>query len=134
VALEREAREQAEEEKARGEAQLKERVQKKEALGRKLGRRPPQAPDPEQAKPAPKARRNFTDSDSRGMKDGATKEFVQAYDAQAVVDSHAQVIVVASVKLEANDKKQLVPMLEEVKVPTGSPPWQATADAGYFSE
>ncbi len=27
------------------------------------------------------------------MKDGATKEFVQAYNAQAAVDSHAQVIV-----------------------------------------
>ena len=54
--------------------------------GRKLGGRPPLAPDPEQAKPEPKAQRNFTDPDSRIMKDGATKEFVQAYNAQAAVD------------------------------------------------
>jgi lipopolysaccharide export system protein LptA len=54
------------------------------------------------------------------MKGGATKEFVQAYNAQAVVDSHAQVIVVASLTQEANDKKQLVPMLEQVKVLTGA--------------
>jgi hypothetical protein len=44
------------------------------------------------------------------MKDGATKEFVQAYNAQAVVDSHAQAIVVAAVTQEANDKKQWVPI------------------------
>jgi hypothetical protein len=44
------------------------------------------------------------------------------------------VIVAASVTQEANDKKQLVPMLEEVEVMTGSKPEQATADAGYFSE
>jgi transposase len=134
AALEREAQERAEEEKARVEAQLKEREKQERERGRKLGGRPPQAPDPEQAKPEPKAQRNFTDPDSRIMKDGATKEFVQAYNAQAVVDSHAQVIVVASVTQEANDKKQLVPMLEQVKVLTGRPPQQATADAGYFSE
>jgi hypothetical protein len=68
------------------------------------------------------------------MKDGATKEFVQGYNAQAAVDSQAQVIVAASVTQEANDKKQLVPMLEQVEVMTGSKPEQATADAGYFSE
>jgi hypothetical protein len=68
------------------------------------------------------------------MKDGATKEFVQAYNAQAAVDSHAQVIVGAAVTQEANDKKQLVPMLKEVKVQMGRLPLQATADNGYFSE
>ena len=35
---------------------------------------------------------------------------------------------------EANDKKQLVPMLREVKVQMGIPPQRATADSGYFSE
>ena len=43
-------------------------------------------------------------------------------------------IVAASVTQEANDKKQLVPMLEQVQVLTGSTPQQATADSGYFSE
>ena len=68
------------------------------------------------------------------MKDGATKEFVQAYNAQAAVDSHAQVIVGAAVTQEANDKQQLVPVLNQVKVQMGIPPRQATADNGYFSE
>jgi transposase len=134
AALEQEAREQAEKEKARVEARLKEREKQEAERGRKFAGRPPQAPDPPQAKPEPQAQRNFTDPDSRIMKDGATKEFVQAYNAQAAVDSQAQVIVAASVTQQANDKQQLVPMLEQVKALTGSKPERATADAGYFSE
>jgi transposase len=134
AALEREAREQAEQEKARVEARLKEREQQEAERGRKFGGRPPEVPDPEQAKPDPQAQRNFTDPDSRIMKDGATKEFVQAYNAQAAGDSHAQVIVAAEVTQEANDKKQWVPMMEQVKIVTGSQPQQTTADSGYFSE
>jgi transposase len=134
AALEQEAREAAEKKRAEVEAQLKEREKQERERGRKFGGRPPQAPDPEQAQPEAKAQRNFTDPDSRIMKDGATKELVQAYNAQAGVDSHAQVIVVSAVTQEANDKKQLVPMLKEVKVQMGRPPQQATADTGYFSE
>jgi hypothetical protein len=44
------------------------------------------------------------------------------------------VIVLAAVTQEANDKKQLVPMLEQVEVLTGSKAQQATADTGCFSE
>jgi transposase len=134
AALEQEAREAAEKKQAEVEVQLREREKQERERGRKMGGRPPQAPEPEQAKPQAKAQRNFTDPDSRIMKDGATKEFVQAYNAQAVVDSEAQVIVVAAVTQEANDKKQLVPMLEQVEVLTGSKAQQATADTGYFSE
>jgi len=134
AALEQEARERAEKQKAQVEERLKEREKQEAERGRKFAGRPPQAPDPEQAKPEPKAQRNFTDPDSRIMKDGATKEFVQAYNAQAAVDSQAQVIVAASVTQEANDKKQLVPMLEQVEALTGSKPERATADAGYYSE
>jgi len=134
AALEQEARAAAEKKQAEVEAQLREREKQERARRRKLAGRPPQAPDPEPAPPKAKAQRNFTDPDSRIMKDGATPEFVQAYHAQAVVDSHAQVIVGAAVTQEANDKKQLVPMLKEVKLQMGSPPQQATADTGYFSE
>src|ERR1700722_4991088 len=134
AALEQEAREAAEKKQAEVEAQLKEREKQERERGRKFGGRPPQAPDREEAKPEPKAQRNFTDPESRIMKDGATKEFVQAYNAQAAVDSHAQVIVGAAVTQEANDKKLLVPMLKEVKVQMGCLPQQATADNGYFSE
>jgi hypothetical protein len=99
-----------------------------------LGGRAPRAPDAEAAKPEAQAQRNFSDPESPIMMDGATKEFVQAYNAQAAVDSQAQVIVGAAVTQEANDKKQLVPMLKQVKVPMGIAPPKATADNGYFSE
>ena len=134
AALEKEAREEAAAEKARVEAQLNERERQEQARGRKFTGPKPQVPDPEQAKPDGKAQRNFTDPESRIMKDGATKEFVQGYNAQAAVDSEAQVIVAAAVTQQPNDKQQLVPMVEEVQAMTGQQPQQVTADAGYFSE
>lgn len=134
AALEQEARERAVAEKALVEAKLEERRRQEEAQGKKFGGRPPQAPDPEQAKPEPKAQRNFTDPESRIMMDGATKSFMQAYNGQAAVDSQEQIIVAASLTQQANDKQQLVPMLEQVEQNMGRKPEQATADAGYFSE
>jgi len=130
AALEAEARREAAEAAATAQAKLAERQRQAETTGRKPKGRPPQVPDPTQATPAPKAQRNFTDPESRIMKDGATKSFVQAYNAQAAVDGHAQVIVAAAVTQEANDKQQLVPRLTEVVANCGA----ASADSGYFSE
>ncbi len=134
AALEAEAKERAEAEKAEAEAKLAERQQREEETGQKTKGRRPQVPDPAEAQPDRKAQRNFTDPDSRIMKDGATKSFEQAYNAQAAVDSQAQVIVAADVTQEANDKRQLVPMLEQVAENVGQMPEKASADAGYFSE
>jgi hypothetical protein len=134
AALEQEARERAAAKKVAVEAKLEERRRQEEESGKKFGGRPPQVPDPEQAQPEPTAQRNFTDPDSRIMKDGATKSFMQAYNAQAVVDSHAQIIVAAALTQEANDKKQLAPMLQQVEQNLGRKPEQASADTGYFSE
>jgi len=134
AALEQEAREQAVAAKAAAEARLEERQKQEQARGKKFGGRPPQVPDPEQAQPEPKAQRNFTDPDSRIMKDGATKSFVQGFNAQAAVDETAQVIVACAITQQLNDKQQLAPMLEQVEQNLGRKPEKATADAGYFSE
>jgi hypothetical protein len=48
-------------------------LKKEQEQGRKFGGRPPQVPDPEQARPEPTAQRNFTDPESRIMPDGANK-------------------------------------------------------------
>ena len=53
------------------------------------------------------------------MRDGATKSFVQAYNAQAAVDGHARVIVATGVTQAATDVQQLVPMFEQVYANTG---------------
>ena len=88
-----------------------------------------------QAEPAEKAQRNFTDPDSRIMRDGATKSFEQSYNCQAAVDSQAQVIVSVQVTQQANDKQQVKPLIEQMKVNLGGvKPRVVSADAGYFSE
>ncbi len=64
----------------------------------------------------------------------AKHKFVQAYNAQAAVDGHAQVIVACGVTQEAADVRQFVPMLHQVAAHMGQLPTHVTADAGYFSE
>lgn len=89
--------------------------------------------------PKPSAQRNFTDPESKIMKtsDGS---FQQCYNGQAVVDSVAQVIVVAELSDQAPDAQRLQPALDQLdenlkeiaaELPEGA---ALTADAGYFSE
>ena len=134
VALEQEAKEQARQAAAEAEAKIARRRRQEEETGQKAKGQEPQVPDAEQVVPEAKAQRNFTDPESRIMKDGASKSFEQAYNAQAVVDAHRQVIVAAEVTDQPNDKQQLVPMLEKAAANLGSTPEKASADTGYFSE
>jgi transposase len=125
--LEREAREQAKQERLDQEKERKDR----EASGERRGR-PPKAPS---EKPEGRAQYNFTDPESRIMKDGATQSFEQSYNCQAAVDGHCQVIVATGVSQEANDKEQLKPMVERLKTNLeGDKPEQMSTDSGYFSE
>ena len=117
------------------EAKIAERREQEARTGKKAGGHDPKVPDPEQAKPEAKAQRNFTDPDSRIMVDGANKgSFIQAYNAQAAVDSQAQVVVAAEITREANDSQQLVPMIEQAQANAGRKPEAVSADAGYWSE
>jgi len=134
AALEAEARVEASAEAAVARQKIAEREQKAAERGEKPRGRPPEIPDPEQAQPEDKAQRNFTDPDSRIMKDGATKSFAQCYNAQAAVEEKSQVIVAAQVTPAANDQEQLQPMVEEIEAQTGERPGRLSADAGYFSE
>jgi transposase/signal recognition particle subunit SEC65 len=83
--------------------------------------------------PDDKAQRNFTDPESHIMPAPGGKHFIQAYNAQAAVDSAHQVIVAAEVTNKPADRGQAEPMMEVVKVNTGKLPRQMSADAGYFS-
>jgi transposase len=134
AALEAEAKAAAADAAAAAHAKRAARERQTRETGRTPKGRTPTVPDPTQTTPAPKAQRNFTDPESRIMKDGATKSFVQAYNAQAAVDGTAQVIVAADVTQEANDKQQLVPLLTQVEGNCGARPTAASGDAGYFSE
>jgi hypothetical protein len=86
----------------------------------------------EAARPKPKAQRNFTDPESRIMKnsDGA---FIQGYNGQAVVDQDNQIIVGADVTDCASDCPSFTPMLDQAEANTGTAPGEALVDAGYCS-
>jgi hypothetical protein len=112
--------------KAKVEAEAEE---KRKAEGRKKPGKPAAPPSPE---PAPKAQKNFTDPESRIMK--SKDGFVQAYNAQAAVDAHAQIIVAQDVTQSAVDCSQLMPMVDAVEANLGRTPEQLSADSGYCSE
>jgi transposase len=146
AALEAEAKERAERERE----EQRRKAAEWEAAGRKRRGRAPAEPSD---KPEPRAQRNFSDPDSRIMKDGASKAFEQCYNAQAAVDAAAQIIVAAEVTQETNDKRQVAPMvaamartMQAVHGAAGAAsasgaaperrllPEALSADNGYFSE
>jgi hypothetical protein len=89
--------------------------------------------DPAQARPAARAQYNFTDPDSRIMKD-PSGAFVQAYNVQVAVEGSHQLILAADVSPQAADAPHLVPLTQQIQRNTGSLPRRVLADAGYFSE
>ena len=87
--------------------------------------------------PKPKAQYNFTDPESKIMK-VSNKGFDQCGNAQAVVNE-AQIIIAADVTPQANDKRQVVPMVEQSKENLEAAGVEEKigafdADTGYFSE
>jgi transposase len=88
--------------------------------------------DPQQAKPKDKDQYNFTDPESRIMK--GADGFVQAYNAQAAVEPDLQLIVGQTVTQAANDKQQLMPLVEVIEQQSGQRPEEVLADSGYCSE
>ena len=83
--------------------------------------------------PDDKAQRNFTDAESRIMPAPGGRDFLQAYNCQAVVDHAHQVIVAARATNHSSDQQQAVVMIEETIRNTGVMPREVSADAGYYS-
>lgn len=90
------------------------------------------AQEAKRAKPDDKDQYNFTDPESRIMK--GADGFVQGYNAQAAVEPTLLLIVGQSVTEAANDKKQLMPMVEIIEQQSGQRPKAILADNGYCSE
>lgn len=57
-----------------------------------------------------------------------------SYNCQAAVDEKEGVIVAAEITSEANDKRQMLPMLEKVEETVQKKPEKAVMDAGYYSK
>ena len=90
------------------------------------------APEAKRAKPDDQDQYNFTDPESRILK--GADGFVQGYNAQAAVEPTLLLIVGQSVTEAANDKKQLMPMVEIIEQQSGQRPKAILADNGYCSE
>ena len=83
--------------------------------------------------PEEKAQRNFTDPQSRIMPGPGGRDFLQAYNCQAVVDHEHQVIIAARATNLTSDKQQAVVMIAETIDNVGAIPKEVSADAGYYS-
>lgn len=122
--------------KARLEAEARERAEAKQAAreaAADAAGKPRPEPPAEAPTPDPKAQSNFTDPDSRIMRN-SDKAFIQGYNAQIAVDAETQVIGAADVTNQAADSPHLLPMVDQVVANTGRRPQGVLADAGYWSE
>ena len=82
-------------------------LEEKESRKKKRGRKPKPVSD----SPDAKARHNFTDPDSRLMKNNADGAIIQGYNAQSVVDVDSQVIIASDVTQDENDKQMAIPLI-----------------------
>jgi transposase len=77
---------------------------------------------------------NFTDSESRIMKEGNGKHFEQDYNAQAAVDTEGSMLILGGyVTNHGNDKKELAPVVAGVDKEIRDVK-NVSADTGYYSE
>ena len=130
--IEARAAERLEREQAEHQSKLAARAEQEKRTGKKPRGRPPEPPtggvqDKDQV--------NLTDEDSRIMK-VAGGGFDQCYNAQAVVATGSMLIVATEVTQAANDKRQLLPMIEKLQ---GLPKElgrakRILADSGYLSQ
>ena len=128
--LEARAQERHSAEQAEYEAKLREREEKAKSSGRKPRGRNPKPPE---AGPQDKDQYNFTDPDSRIMKNSTDAGFDQHYNVQVAVDQESLLIVAPSLSNHPNDKQEAVPSLDAISPEVGKPT-AAALDNGYFSE
>ena len=126
--MEGRAKQRFEEEHAEYEAKLAARRAKEEGPGRKTGGKKAKPP---QEGPRPKDQDNFTDPESRIMKDGGG--FEQCFNAQLAVEVETMLVVGQHVCNAPNDKQQLEPTLDCVSPAVGRVS-KGLADSGYYSE
>jgi len=128
--LEARAQERYELEKAEYEAKLREREKKAAQSKRKPKGRKPKPP---QAGPRAKDQYNFTDPDSRIMKNSTNDGFDQHYNVQAAVEQASLLIVASALSNHPHDKREAEPTLAALDPALGQA--EAVAlDNGYFSE
>jgi transposase len=130
VVLEERAKERFEAEKVEYEAKLGERQEK---AGKNRHKPRGRHPKPPEAGPHDKDQYNFTDPESRIMKNSTNEGYDQHYNVQVATDQKSLLIVAHALSNHPNDKQEAAPTLDAISGQVGKP--QAAAlDNGYFSE
>jgi len=127
--LEARAQERYAAEQAEYEAKLRARA----AQARETGRKPRgRAPTPPIPGPREKDQYNFTDPESRIMKNSNNAGFDQHYNPQIAVDQDSLLIVGHSLSNHPNDQAEALPTVDAIPSEVGKPT-AAALDNGYFS-
>lgn len=127
--LEARAQERYEAEKVEYEASMREREEQAKKTGRKPRGRAPQPPT---AGPQAKDQYNFTDPDSRIMKNSNNKGFDQHYNVQVAVDQDCRLIVGNMLSNHATDREEAILTVDAIPAQAGKPK-AAALDNGYWS-
>jgi Transposase DDE domain len=125
--LEARAVERAAAEQAEYETRLAQRAERERTNGRRSGGRPPTPPVPG---PREGDQYNFTDPQSRIMKNPTDAAFEQDYNAQVAVDQQSLLIVGWALSNHPNDSQEAEPTLAAIPWAIGMPE-AAALDAGY---
>ena len=127
--LEARARERYEAERTEYKAKMQVREEKARQTGRKPRGRAPQPPT---QGPGDKDQYNFTDPESRIMKNSNNKGFEQHYNTQLAVEQDSFLIVANTLSNHPNDYAEMEPTLDAIPAKLGTPS-AAALDNGYFS-
>lgn len=127
--LEARAAARYEAEKAEYEAKMREREAKAAKKGGKPRGRRPKPPTPG---PRDKDQYNFTDPESRIMKNANNSGFDQHYNTQVAVDHESRLVVGNWLCNHTNDKQAALPTIDTIPAALGRPQ-AANLDTGYFS-
>lgn len=127
-----ETRAQAREAAEQAEYQAK--VQARQERARKKRHKPSgKVPKPPTPGPQDKDQYNFTDPDSRIMKNSTDQGFDQHYNAQVAVTQDSGLIVAMGLSNHPNDKAEALPTLDALAPELGQP-LAVALDNGYYSE
>jgi transposase len=127
--LEARAAERLAQEQSAYEAKVAQRAERERTSGRRPGGRPPRPPTPG---PRDSDQYNFTDPDSRIMKNPTDAGFEQDYNVQLAVDQASLLIVGTALSNHPNDTQEAESLLAAIPPEVGTPVAVAL-DTGYFS-
>jgi len=115
------------------EAEYQEKLAVRKAKEQRTGKKSRgRKPKPPKTGPREKDQYNFTDPESRIMKNGNKKSFEQCYNGQAAVEHESRLIVGNLLSNHPNDKQEAIPVVDAIPEALGKAD-AAALDNGYMS-